>query len=274
MTGISRRQTLGLMAAVALPPTAVVAAAPVITPTITNENADLLSAYDRLLQVRGELAAAEDTIEWLVDEWRHLWPLAPEELLGGANADRYGRDDDAERDIAGRYLKRDTSALTKRLPSKWREKNTAVCFTVLTPEKARETIEFWSRQVPKGRTQKALEQRRARRDFFIKEYHQKLPLAQAYQKETARLREASGVEEVKQRISVAKAALTTVCGEISTIPAFTHEGLRIKAEAIKANAVFEGMKEIGGLFGEMARFIESAIAVGGAANNDYGWTGQ
>jgi hypothetical protein len=274
MNVLSRRQTLGLMAAVTIPPTAVVAAAPIITPTITNENADLLAAYERLLQVRGELAVAEDAIQWLVDEWRHLWPLAPEELLGGANADCYGRDDEAERDIAGRYLKRDTSDLTKRLPKKWREENTAVCFTVLTPEKAHETIEFWSHQVPKGRTQKALEQRRARRDAFIKGYQQKLPLAQAYQKETARLREASGVEEVKQRISVAKAALTTVSGEISTIPAFTHNGLRIKAEAIEANPFFEGMKDIGGLFGEMARFIESAVAVGGAANNDDGWIGQ
>ena len=82
------------------------------------------------------------------------------------------------------------------------------------------------------------------------------------------------MEEIKQRITVAKAALTTVCGEISTIPAFTHEGIRIKAEAIKANPVFRGLKDIGGLFGEMARFIESAIALGGAADNDYGWMGQ
>jgi hypothetical protein len=104
-----RRVLLGLGAATA-------SAAVVGTPTGAKsatvaraENPELLKAYKALQDARTEEAKAKDALEWLVDEWRHLWPLAPEALLGGANADRYGRDDNnAERDIAGRYLKRDT----------------------------------------------------------------------------------------------------------------------------------------------------------------------
>ncbi|MFX7329178.1 hypothetical protein ABTI69_20540, partial [Acinetobacter baumannii] len=41
------------------------------------ENPELIAAYERFVAARAERAAAEDALEWLADEWRHLWPLAP-----------------------------------------------------------------------------------------------------------------------------------------------------------------------------------------------------
>jgi hypothetical protein len=260
MPHISRRKALGLLAGATISPTIAVAATrpTELRAVETTENPALLLAYDRFTAARAELVDAKSALEWLADEWRHVWPLAPEELLGGANADRHGYDDDAERDIVGRYIKRDMSALTQRLSAKWRQKNRATCFAVMSPEEATERLEFWTRHVPKGRTHTALEQNRVTREKFIRQFQHRLVLARQYQDETARLREAAGVDQAKQRIEDARTALASVRDEISIMPAFTHDGLYIKAEAIKSDPHFEGMKAIGGL---MARFVEAAMAI-------------
>lgn len=109
---------------------------------------------------------------------------------------------------------------------------------------------------------------RAQRNRIIAEYQHKLTVALEYQQETAHLREVAGVKQATQRRADAKTAVASARDEISTIPAFTRQGLLIKAEAMKADPYFEDMKEVGGLFSEMARFVDATIAVsdGGAGS--------
>ncbi|NKJ03448.1 hypothetical protein [Rhizobium sp. SG741] len=228
------------------------------------ENPELLRAYDELIAARAELAEAQDALEWLADEWRHLWPLAPEELLEGANAHQgYPRNDNAERDIIGRFMMRDTADLTNRLNRQFREMNEKQCFNVCTVAEAEKYIANLSRQTPKGRTEKALARDRAWIKDRLAIWNKRLVLAREYEAETARLRHESGVQRVKQQISVAELAVVKSRVEISKIPAFTHEGLRIKAEALKMYSLFDGQIDLGGPLDEAARFIKSVLDVAG-----------
>lgn len=235
-------------------------------PAPVSENPDLLAAYTRLQDAQAELRDAKDALEWIADEWRHLWPLAPEELLGGWNADRSARDDGAERDILGRFLLRDTSVLCKRLCKKRRQEKPRACFFVMTADEAAEIIALWIDRAPRGRTPKAVAKHYTDRERVLFEYQGKLALAREYEAETCRLREAAGVEKAKYRAKVAENAFFDACSEISKIPAFGQEGLLIKAEAIYATGYMDGFKHGEGIIGEMARFIQQVIDMGGRAS--------
>ncbi|MDX3930301.1 MAG: hypothetical protein QHC90_31575, partial [Shinella sp.] len=189
-----------MLAAASVPPTAVVAAAAAIPPAAVEvaasgmqENPELLAAYKRFKAARAEVAAAKDALEWLVDEWRHRWPLAPEELLCCANAHVFGgtAHENAERDIAGNFLIRDTSSLTKRFTREMRQKTPETCFSIVSAKEAEERLAEWRQQTPAGRTEKALARNRAYRDDAIQRWQRKLELAREYEAETARLRAAS-----------------------------------------------------------------------------------
>ncbi|WP_198521555.1 hypothetical protein [Rhizobium sullae] len=257
------------MAAAATPAAVVIGTPAMAKETISSvsssieENPALLEAYDRLNVARLERREAKDALEWLADEWRHLWPLAPEELLGGANADRHpGPNDDAERDIIGRHIKRDVTTLTKRLSPKFRQGHPeGVCFSVLTWEEADKHIEYWASLKPKGRTERALAKNIANREAAIVEARHKRKLAQKYFQETTALRQEAGVDQAIQRVTQAETAVLVACSDISQIPALTPNGLRIKAEAIMASGVFQTVKNSNGLLGEMARFVQSVINV-------------
>lgn len=262
MTTISRRNLLKQSPAVlviaATPIGAAVAAVP--TQTAQAENPELLAAYDRFLAARAEVAAAEDALEWLVDEWRHLWPLAPEEILGCANADNYTAG--AERDIAGRIIVRETSDMTKRATRRWREEYPRTCFTVHDPDWFQDVIDRW--KTPRtGKTEKALARNRAEQARVLSEYRHKLRLCEEYFAETARLLKASGVDQVKQRIKTARAALDRACSDVSHAPTYTIAGLRLKAEVLQVqdNGMAPHLRDKGGSLGAMARFIEATLDV-------------
>ncbi|MDX3927656.1 MAG: hypothetical protein QHC90_17840 [Shinella sp.] len=269
---LTRRKALGLLAAASVPPTAVVAAA-AATPTAVaanvcqgvSENPELLAAYERFKAARAEVAAAKDALEWLADEWRHVWPLAPEEILDGANAHQNGRGETAERDIAGRFVMRDTNVLKKRLTAKFRAENDKTCFSVISTDQASETVSTWAQQTPAGRTEKALARNRVYRDEAIQRWQRKLELAREYEAETARLRAASGVEKAKSRIEIAESEFRMACVDISRAQAITGEGLRIKAEAIKSHSLVGIVQLQSGILGDMARFIDNALNVIGRA---------
>lgn len=254
----------GLAAASAIPTVIAVDgrtahAAPGPSPIVAGprENPDLLRAYDELIASHAELAEAQDALEWLADEWRHLWPLAPEVLLGGANAHIGSCGNNAERDIIGRFMMRDTADLTKRLSRKFRMKGGKTCFSVFTSEECQKHIDFFTAKRPEGRTERALANNRAWIKDQIAWWKQRLVPAREYEAETARLRRESGVQNVKQRIADADLAMCKSRLEISKILAFTHEGLRIKAEALMMTGLFDGPFTTDGLLGEMGRFIQA-----------------
>lgn len=252
-----RRVLLGLGAATA---SAAVVVAPSIAKAETvarKENPELLKAHTALKDARKEFEEAKDALTWIADEWKHLWPLAPEALLGCGHVDQAGRNEDAERDIIGRYIKRDTSDLTRRMSSaKFRRENPSICFAVMSPEEASELLEFWKSRVPKGRTEKALATNKATREKFIIDLEEKLILAHRYRAETEAIRKAAGVQEAKDRIETAKKHVRQVGIDISNIEAFTLEGLCIKVDALTENPLV-GFDHIGGTPGEVARFLEA-----------------
>ncbi|WP_081687968.1 hypothetical protein [Rhizobium mesoamericanum] len=226
------------------------------------ENPDLLRAYDRLLAARAEAAAAEDALEWLADEWKHLWPLAPEELLRGANAQyEVNWKPSAERDIIGRYLVRDTSVLTTRMSRAHRQESPQTCFSVLNSSEALETLDDWKRHVPKGRTEKSLASNRAFKEKAIEEFERKLALAEKYEAETDHLRRIAGVDDARNRVATARGNLHRAEHDVSLIPAFALEGLRIKAEAIKASDIPDTLLAHDSPLGNMARILQSILDV-------------
>lgn len=243
------------------------AADPMLTASVV-ENPDLLAAYDRLKSALAERDEATSALQWIADEWRHLWPLAPEELLGGANADKMGGtfNRDAERDIVGSYLMRDTAALTTRLSREFRSKNAKVCFTVATEEHALEKLDRWTGVVPKGRTVKSLKRSRLTREWHVAKASREASLARQYEQETQRLRQAAGVEKAQRRITRAEDSLLAVCKEISLMPARGHDGIRIKAHAIASSGFLSTARKCGGVLAEMARFIDEVAGFDGRAS--------
>lgn len=268
----TRRTFLGGAAAASLPVTAgacvavTAIQAEAAAPATVAENPDLLAAYARLQDAQAELHAAKDALEWIADEWRHRWPLAPEELLGGSNANRGSRTDGAERDIVGRYLVRDTSSLRKRFTDRQRQETPSACFFVTSQRDAAETLQELRERTPRGRNEKALAKSRADLNAAIERYEHKLALAQEYEAKTTSLRKAAGVAAAKGRINDAETRLAVISSEISKLPALTYDGLVIKADAIRASGVFEALRRSEGVIPEMARFIEQVIAMGGRAS--------
>jgi len=251
--------------------TATTAAAIAVVPTahaadaqaeIQAENPELISAYARFVDARTKMAEAKNSLEWLADEWRHRWPLAPEALLVNANADN-GRYDHAERDIIGRYLYRDTCDLTRRFSAKQRRELPRVCFQVRTSEELRQTRSEWEARTPKGRTEKALARNIAFREEVLRECDLLLPVAERYEAETTSLRAMAGAAAKQMALALATKELLAASDDISFLPVRTLAGLEMKAEALQPTAgkLMElSMDDRSGL-GQLARFIKSVVEV-------------
>ncbi|MBX9465589.1 MAG: hypothetical protein KL840_21910 [Aquamicrobium sp.] len=243
MQTVTRRHFLrntaaaGAVGTAAAAPVAVAAvAAPMGQGTVAapTENPKLLAAHEAVLAADAELQAAKDALEWLVDEYRHLWPLAPEEILGAANASPYLRGDAVlETDLAGRPLPRETAPLTKRLSNRFRQTNEKTCFHLDTAIDLQERFNSFRALKPTGRTPRALARNRA----WIQEARRKvetaLQLAIQYEAETARLRNVSGVEGVKMHVATAIQKRDSAVAALCKQTAFTTAGVALKAEAVK-----------------------------------------
>ncbi|TAX39127.1 hypothetical protein [Rhizobium leguminosarum] len=229
------------------------------------ENPELISTYRKFYDACADLKEAQDSLEWIADEWRHQWPLAPEELLLGANAQDGRYTMPAERDIVGRYLVRDTSELTKRLAPKFRREIGKTCFGIRTADEEKERLKRWKRSTPTGRTEKALERNRAYRIKAISECELRIQLAAQYEAETARLREVSGADAARLRVREADIRLQKAADEVSQCQARTVAGLAMKADAltVTAGALMKITKSDDSPLGQMARFIESVAEVAG-----------
>ncbi|MBB4297261.1 hypothetical protein GGI55_001788 [Rhizobium leguminosarum] len=231
------------------------------------ENPELISAYQKFYEACVERNEAQQAREWLADEWKHRWPLAPEALLWGANAQDGRYTDDGERDIIGRYLIRDTADLTKRMSAKYRRANPKTCFALLTSSRERSRIEDLKKSTPKGRTPKALARNQALRNEAIRKCERNIVLAEHYEAETARLRRISGADTVQQRVTNADAWLRKAADEVSQCEARTLAGLGMKADvlAVTAGDLMELTKSDATPLGQMARFIESVAEIAGRA---------
>lgn len=264
---VSRRALLlGLAAASTV---AAVAVAPeargeetTITAPAPAENPELVAAYDNFQAACIELKTAVNDLEWLADEYRHRWPLAPEELLLNANAqeNRFSTVV-AERDIIGRFLLRDTSVLTKRLARNFRESTPETCFTLLATEKAREMLKRWEQHVPTGRTEKSLARNRAFREEAIRDCERDLALAARYEAETSRLRKEAGADVALKRVKDADEKVNAAAAEVSFLPALTLEGLRMKASAanVGASELKRLVSEDSTPLGQLARLVTSVL---------------
>lgn len=232
------------------------------------ENLELISAYDAFDVARAELKEAQDSLEWLADEWRHQWPLAPEELLLGANAQDGRYILPAERDIIGRYLVRDTSDLTTRLAPKFRRENRKTCFVIRTANEERGHLKRWVQSKPTGRTEKALERNRAYRIKAIQECQLRIQLAEQYEAETARLRRVSGADAARQNESDAYARLQKAADDVSQCEARTIVGLGMKADAlmVTASELMKIPKSDSSPLAQLARFVTSVAEVAGRAS--------
>ncbi|MBN9242513.1 MAG: hypothetical protein J0I98_06950 [Mesorhizobium sp.] len=198
-----------------------------------NENPELIEAFRDLRAAENEYYASKDDLGWLADEWKHLWPLAPEEILGAANAHRHGSySDDIERDIIGRPMMRDTSVLTKRLAKEFRQENRETAFFIDQPDELAERIKEFRKSKPKGRTPKSLERNRKWLESTIAHMENRLRLAIEYHSETKRIRALAGVDAAKQRIKTAEDQFDAAAVAFSKIPSRTLVGLRLKADAL------------------------------------------
>lgn len=264
-TNLARRAFLK-SAPVALA-SAAVPAVPAFAASVASVTASpaLVAAHGRLKAALREQRDAKDALEWIADEWRHLWPLAPEDLLQGANAERSPWRDAAERDIIGNFIHRDTSDLTNRLSAKFRRETPKACFGILTSEEAQKTVEAWTQREPKGRTEKARAYEQARREKCIQEYSHKVNMAKRYEAETQSLRNAAGVGKARERILQAERQVSSACHDISKIPAINLKDMVIKGEALMTDGLIEVCKDQTGILGEVARFIRDTVELGGAA---------
>lgn len=173
---------------------------------------------------------AKDALAWLGDEWRHRWPLAPEEILRYTHAGI--NDAFAERDIAGNRIFRATADLTKRLSKEFRQKNERCCFCLHTAdETAAHLDEVRDRKIA-GRTDRARERNRRFHDRYVAELTERLRIAVEHEAETARLRAESGVEDAKLRVKNARADVERAVRTVSVASANSIVGLRMKAEVI------------------------------------------
>jgi len=256
---INRRRVLVGLAAASTASAGTVIAAPAPSSAVVEENPALIAAREEFRAAADELKAANEALEWLADEWRHLWPLAPEEILGAVNAQlrRNSGEFPAETDIAGNYLLRDCSVLTKRLSKEFRSNNGRTCFCLRRADDIAQRLEAWRNAKPKGRAA----------EKYARALEAALPLARAYEAETKRLRDLSGVADVRKRIEMARTRLTSAELEIRRLPARTMAGVTIKAATLLTTYDGMGLQDMGGILGDAYELAKAVLAVseGGAS---------
>lgn len=210
---------------------------------------DLLKQHEEAVQA---VKKARADLDWLWDEWRHLWPLAPEEILGFANAREH--EDSAERDLIGRRIFRDTMPLTKRVARKFRVENKKTCFQIYTAEATEARIAEvlgWSLS---GRTEKSRARNAKWRVRYLAELETRLHLARQYEAETSRIRALSNVEAFQATLEAAKQRELSLKDAIYAFPVHTAAGLEEKARFVLETCA--DYKHMLGAFGLVYGFAE------------------
>ena len=197
-------------------------------------NPRLFELAGQMSDAQEALATAQDKVDWIVAEWRHLWPLAPEQILHCANMHEYSSSHAViERDLAGNPMMRDIEPLTMRLSPEFRQQGGKTCFSLCTVQFAEERLLHFAANPPTGRTPKALARNVALRAERVRDWTAKLETARKYEVETARIRELSGIEAAIPQVEAAGKRVQALLAEIMQEPAHTMEGLRIKLRLIQ-----------------------------------------
>ncbi|MER9755392.1 hypothetical protein NKJ46_18380 [Mesorhizobium sp. M0166] len=199
-----RRMLLGLAAASTAAAAVTVASAAGCAPV---ENPELVRLGNQLPDASAEYLAALEEIEWIAAESKHRWPLAPDEITWPR-----GNYTDGERDIAGRLLKRPGEERVRCVRD---VRNLAAIVATDRPLR-----------------HNASEAMRARRVHWLARAKRELKIGKAYQAQTARLRDISGMDLAKARAAAAKKSLSDLVTAIMEQPGTTMEGMLIKAQAV------------------------------------------
>ncbi|MER8882578.1 hypothetical protein [Mesorhizobium sp. M0816] len=202
-----RRLLLGLAAASTAAAAAALTVAPPAHSATVAENPELIRLGKQLPDASAEYLAALEEIEWIAAEWKHRWPLAPDEIT-------WPRGDytDGERDIAGRLLKRPGEERVRCVRD---VRNLAAIVATDRPLR-----------------HNASEAMRARRAHWLARAKRELKLGKAYQAQTTRLRDISGMDLAKARAAAAKKSLSDLVTAIMEQPGTAMEGMLIKAQAV------------------------------------------
>lgn len=225
------------------------------------ENPELVSAWKEHRAAEAEHKAAKDALGWLADEWKHLWPLAPEDILGCANAHIHNRADERiERDIIGRPMMREKCELTRRLKKRFREEGGKTAFFIDQPDELSKRLAQLRHSEPRGRTPRALERNRKWRNETIADHENRLRLATEYYAETNRIRALAGVDAAKQRIKDANNRVEAAAAAVSMAPSRTLVGLRLKADILLYTLeAWKLPRNDVSIFGAVWRLVEDAL---------------
>lgn len=190
----------------------------------------LREAYDEWRSACADITKTKEDLEWLVAEWRHLWPLAPEPIVWRINPPR--GEPTAERDLAGKRVYRDVAELKGRFASFTKANNGRANFCVHSVEELTECLNDAKARKPKGRTPNALENNRKFLARYISDLETQLDHARAYEAEKDRVRELSGVAEAKRKIADARNRAADAAEKVSEMPATNATDIHLKAEVI------------------------------------------
>lgn len=220
---------------------------------------DLIRQFDT---AKAEVIRAQEDLEWLVDEWRHLWPLAPEELLRSANGGPNSNGWTFEADIAGQPLYREPIGLCrKKWKKEFRERNEKACFFIDTYSGLKHWRDTIRDRPLSGKTERSRARNLASRNEALRLHERAMVLAKQYEAETARIREASGVEDAKQRVQDAKVAKVDLENRIFAFPVATLVGLRAKADIALRNRHVDLMRGASGPFSLGSAFADDILRV-------------
>jgi hypothetical protein len=165
-------------------------------------------AFKAITEARQELVAAKDARDWLADEWRHLWPRAPESMrLNGSFSGT------VETDIVDRSY-RDSNGRPKGIRTR--------------KEVAESRAWVEGHKPPRASASARVQERHAkwRRDRLAE-----VQEMEAYLDTTEKLREDSGARAVLARIKAADEALDRSISSLMETPAVSLSDLQIKAQA-------------------------------------------
>jgi len=230
---MNRRNVLMGLAAV---PTVAAPAAVTASPIEAEERQTLIKAWEDFRAAEAEYYAAKDALEWLADEWKHLWPRAPE------SARWHGSDGIVEADIAGRSY-RDERGYVISLK------------TLKELARGREWVEA---QQPRKRVKdRAKEEQRLLK--WKREWLAEIDEAEAYYDRIAKLRTAAGAEAANKRVDTALVAMTAAATRVSKEPARTLYGVRLKADAVLGTMEAYGIKADNSFIGDAQRLADAVM---------------